>query len=178
MSTPWFRGPTVVALAAMAACLWVSCEESGHRDVQDEINILTRRNDALVPPATDRLAHYGRLAIPQIETALHTAAPTGRLHLIDALERVGDAETIPVLRHFAVYDARPEVREAAASVLARWSSATESPPGRAEWARAAELEIARKRALGEGPLVFEGGTPGVPTVGAPDPVGADLEKRR
>ena len=171
----------VLAAVAVASAS-ASCEESGHRDIQDEINILIKRNDALVSPATDRLARFGRLAIPQIETALHTAAPTGRLHLIDALERLGDEEAVPVLRHFAVYDVRPEARQACADVLARWSAAP--PDGsarevrRAERARAAEAEISRKRAAGEGPLIFEDGTPGVPTVGAPEPVGNDLEKRR
>ena len=174
------RRLVALSVVLLAACL--SCEESAHRDIQDEINILTKRNDALVPPATDRLARFGRIAVPQIETALHTAAPTGRMHLIDALERVGDIETIPVLRHFTIYDVRPEVRDAAAAVLARWSSAapnaSEPFRRRAESARAAQVEIARKRSVGEGPLIFEGGTPGVPTVGAPDPVGMDLEKRR
>jgi hypothetical protein len=166
-----------------------ACEESAHRDIQDEINILTRRNDALVPPATDRLARFGRLAIPQIETAMHTAAPTGRLHLIDALDRIGDEEAIPVLRHFAVYDTRPEVQQACVDLLAGWAAAgSASAPGsstkvlpgiqrRAERARAAQVEIARKRDAGEAPLIFDGGTPGVPTVGAPDPVGNDLERR-
>ena len=60
-----------MALAFALAVVGASaCEEGAHRDIQDEINILTRRNDALVPPATDRLAKYGRLAIPQIETAM------------------------------------------------------------------------------------------------------------
>ena len=158
------------------------CEERSHRDIQDEINILTKRNDALVPPATGRLARYGRLAIPQVETALHTASPTGRLHLIAALERIGDHEVIPVLRHFAIYDVRPEVRQACADLLARWAAApptaTAAERLRAERARGAEVEIARKRAAGESPLIFDGGTPGAPTVGAPEPVGSDLEKRR
>jgi hypothetical protein len=158
-----------------------ACEEGAHRDIQDEINILTRRNDALVPPATDRLARFGKLAIPQIETAMHTAAPTGRLHLVAALERLGDDDVIPVLRHFAVYDVRPEVRQACADLIGRWattpgdSSATKR---RAERASAAVQEIARKHAAGEAPLIFDGGTPGAPTVGAPEPVGSDLEKRR
>ena len=176
-------GPGVVVLVwALVAVANASCEESGHRDIQDEINLLTRRNDALVPPAVDRLARFGQLAIPQIETAMHTAAPTGRLHRIDALERLGSADVVPILRHFAVYDVRPEVREACADVLARWSTASASGPAperrRAERARSAEAEIARKRAAGEGPMIFDGGTPGVPTVGAPEPVGSDLEKRR
>jgi hypothetical protein len=177
------RVPVLVGLACIACIACVGCEESAHRDIQDEINILTRRNDALVPPATERLARYGRLAIPQVETALHTAAPSGRLHLVAALARIGDGDAIPVLRHFAVYDVRSDVRQACADVLADWSAvaATSAEPGsatgaRAERARVAEAEVARKRAAGEAPMIFDGGTPGVPTVGAPDPVGIDLEK--
>jgi len=161
----------VAALAIATSLLALGCEDVSHRDIGDEINILTRRNDALVPPATERLAAYGRRAVPQIETALHTAAPTGRLHLIEALEKIGDDESIPVLRHVAVYDVRQDVREAAEKLLARWAAAGGR---RAERARAAQTHIARKRAAGEGPLLFgEAGTPGLPsTVGAPDPVGA------
>lgn len=168
---------TAVAVTVLAS----ACDDGAHRDIQDEINILTRRNDALVPPATDRLAKYGRLAIPQIETALHTAAPTGRLHLIAAFERIGNADAVPVLRHFAVYDVRPEVRQACSELLARWAQpsadGSAAAKARAERAKAAQAEVARKRAAGEAPLVFEGGTPGAPTVGAPEPVGSDLEKR-
>jgi HEAT repeat protein len=151
------------------------CEDRSHGDIGDEINILIRRNDALVPPATERLAGYGRKAVPQIETAMHTAAPYGRLHLIAALDRIGDHESVAVLRHVAVYDVTPEVREAAEALLTRWAGegagAGASP--RAARARAALAEIARKRAAGEGPLLFgDAGTPGLPsTVGAPDPVG-------
>ena len=176
------RPPGAVVLVLVLAALVgaaTGCDDSSHRDVQDEINILTRRNDALVPPATERLARYGRVAIPQIETALHTAAPTGRLHLIDAFARIGDEEAVPVLRHFAIYDVRPNVRRACEDLLETWASdgaGTAVARHRAERARGAESAIAAKRAAGEGPLVFEGGTPGAPTVGAPEPVGSDLEK--
>jgi len=169
-------GGLAAALTVMLAVAGAACEESAHRDIQDEINILTRRNDALVPPATERLAKYGRLAVPQIETAMHTAAPTGRLHLVAAFERIGDGEAVPVLRHFAVYDVRAEVRQACADVLAKWAAS--GAGARGERARAAQVEIARKQDAGEAPLVFDGGTPGAPTVGAPEPVGIDLEKRR
>ena len=172
-------GPLVVGPLGVAPL--GGCEETGHRDIQDEINLLTRRNDALVAPATVRLARFGRMAIPQVETAMHTAAPTGRMHLVDALARIGDEEAVPVLRHFAVYDVRPEVRAACADLLAHWADDGVVEPGssprRAARARAAETEVARKVAVGEGPLIFDGGTPGAPTVGAPEPVGLDLEKR-
>lgn len=175
MSSLLGRRALAAALAFGCAAPLAGCEEGAHRDIQDEINILTRRNDALVPPATDRLARYGRLAIPQIETALHTAAPTGRLHLIEALDRIGDDEAVPVLRHVAVYDVRPDVRSASEDLLQRWAS---SDGRRAARARSGLAEMKRKRVAGEAPLIFDGGTPGVPTVGAPDPVGSDIEKRR
>jgi hypothetical protein len=172
----------LVRIAALATSLLAmvtaaSCDDHSHTDIGDEINILTRRNDALVPPATERLAGYGRKAVAQIETAMHTAAPFGRLHLITALEKIGEPESAWVLRHVAVYDVTPEIREAAEALLTRWSTDPRKPL--ADSARTALAEIAHKRSVGEGPLLFgDAGTPGLPsTVGAPDPVGADLEKR-
>jgi hypothetical protein len=163
------RGRLVLAALALGG---LGCDDVTHRDIGDEINILVRRDDALVPPAIERVAKYRRAAIPQLETALHTAAPKGRLHLLAALDRVGDGEAAPVLRHVAVYDVTPDVRRAAEAILVRWAG---SPPAeRADAAKGALAEVARRRAAGEGPLLFGGaGVPGVPaTVGAPEPVGA------
>jgi hypothetical protein len=164
------RGLLAFALA-LAASLATACEDGSHGDIGDEINILVRRNDQLVPPATERLAAYKRAAIPQIETAFHTAAPPGRLHLIAAMARIGDGEAVPVFRHAALYDVNAEVRGAAEAVLTRWAAGGDA---RGERARAALAEMARKRAAGDGPLLYgDGGLPGAPsTVGAPDPVGA------
>jgi len=169
------RGVLVRALV-LAPLLLGACDDLSHQDMGDEINILVRRDDQLVPPATERLAAYRRRAIPQIETALHTSAPTGRLHLVAALDRIGDGEATPVLRHVAIYDTTPDVRQAAEAVLGRWASGAAGE--RATRARAALAEIARRRAAGEGPLLFgEAGIPGAPsTVGAPEPVGAPPRK--
>lgn len=163
------RGLVIAALAA--ASLVAACEDGSHGDISDEINILVRRNDQLVPPAIERLAAYKRAAIPQIETSLHGAATSGRLHLVAAMARIGDGAAIPILRHAALYDIHPDVRAAAEAVLARWATGNDA---RATRAAAAIAELARKRAAGEGPLLYgDGGLPGVPsTVGAPDPVGA------
>jgi len=157
----------------LAGTLATACEDGSHGDIGDEINILIRRNDALVPPAMDRLAAFKRAAIPQMETSLHTAAPAGRLHLITVFARIGDSEAVPILRHVALFDVTPEVRAAAEAVLTRWA-ADGADKARAARATAALTEIAGRRAAGEGPLLYgDGGLPGVPsTVGAPDPVGA------
>ena len=166
------RGLLICALAAAPALGLVACDDLSHADIGDEINFLVRRDDELVAPARERLASYRRMAFPQIETALHTSAPPGRLHLVAALDRIGDDEAVPVLRHVAVYDMTPAVRDAAEDVLARWASAP--PSAQTTRAAVARVEIARRRAAGEGPVLFgDGGVPGVPsTVGAPDPIGA------
>lgn len=162
------RGFLVLALAAS---LLAACDDASHGDIGDEINILVRRNDQLVPPATERLAAYKRAAIPQIETAFHTAAPPGRLHLIAALDRIGDDEAVPILRHAALFDITADVRAAAEGVLTGWAA---GKGARADRALTALAEIAHQRAAGEGPLLYgDGGLPGVPsTIGAPDLVGA------
>ena len=163
-----------VAAAFLLITTAAACEEVSHHDIGDEINILVRiRRPELVGPAIDRLARYRRSAIPQIETAMHTSAPPGRLHLIATLEKIGDGEAVPVLRQVAVFDITPEVREAAERLLSRWAAGGDG--ARAPRAKAALDEIARKRAAGIGPMQFgDNGIPGVPsTVGAPEPVGAD-----
>lgn len=173
------RAPLIAALrlaAVLGAPALAACEDVSHADIADEINILVRRDDDLVPPATERLAIYRRRAIPQIETAIHTAAPSGRLHLVAALDRIGDEASTPVLRHVALYDTSADVRASAETILTRW--ATAAPAERASRASAALAEIARKRAAGEGPLLYgAGGLPGVPsTVGAPEPLSAEPPK--
>ena len=163
-----------IAAAFLLISTAVGCEEVSHRDIGDEINILIKiRRADLVGPAIDRLARYRRAAIPQIETAMHTSAPPGRLHLIATLDKIGDGEAVPVLRHVAIFDITPEVREAAEHLLSRWAAPADGP--RAARAKASLDEIARKRAAGIGPLQFgENGIPGLPsTVGAPEPIGAE-----
>ena len=168
------RGLLILAVIAPSAP--AACEDVSHADIGDEINIVVRRDDQLVPPAIERLAAYKRRAIPQIETAIHTAAPAGRLHLMAALDRIGDDEAAPILRHVAVFDTSAEVRTAAEDILVRWAAV--APQSRATRARTALAEIARKRAAGEGPLLYgRSGLPGVPSpVGAPEPVGAGPPK--
>ena len=161
--------PVACRLFFLALVPFLACEEVSHRDIGDEVNILIRLDDQMVAGQAVR-----RAAIPQIETAMHTAAPKGRLHLIAALEKIGDGDAVPVMRHIAVFDITAEVRDAAEGVLSRWAAAPDKK-GRATRAQAALAEIARKRAAGIGPLQFgEAGMPGVPsTVGAPEPVGSD-----
>jgi HEAT repeat protein len=62
---------------------------------------------------------FGTRAIPQIETALHSASPAARLRLVSVLVAMNDPEVIPILRHFARRDTSPEVRAACEAALPR-----------------------------------------------------------
>src|SRR5262249_39250471 len=102
---------------------------------------------------------------------------TGRLHLLAAIDRIGDGEAVPILRPVAIYDGRPAGRDVAAALLPR--RAAGAPRGRGARPPTARAPNAAQAAGGPGshPLRRRG-TPGVPsTVGALEPVGASLEKK-
>jgi hypothetical protein len=126
-----------------------ACDDQSYRDIGAEIGLLTARSDSLVPPAIERLARYGRRALPQIEIALHTASDSGRANLLATLARIGDAEAVPIFRHFAVYDLSADIRGQCERALGEWAAAAPGP--RAEAARAALSRIAELRAHGAAP---------------------------
>jgi hypothetical protein len=141
-----------ITLGALGACAVLSsagCEDQSYRSIGAQINIIARRDDGLVPPAQKRLVAFGPRALPQIETALHTAPLRGRLRLVQALDAIGDEEAVPILRHFAVYDADQEIRRSCEAVLRAWAV---QPNTRASKARQALARITERRARGEGPL--------------------------
>lgn len=131
--------------------LFAACEDTSYRDIGAEINVLTQRTDALVPPAIRRLAKWRRRAVPQIEIALHTASPAGKVNLVHALEAIGEPESAAILGHFAVYDPDPEVRTACDELLAKW---TANPAPLGDAARAMQARVTEKRAHGEAPVVL------------------------
>jgi hypothetical protein len=138
------RGLTLLPLLAA-----LGCDDQSYREIGTAIDIVAHRDGALAAPSRDRLIAFGRRALPQIETALHTAPARGRLALIEVLDRIGDPEAAAVFRHCAVYDTEAEVRDACGAVLTAWSAAGGE---RAERARAAEARVQAQRARGEGPL--------------------------
>jgi HEAT repeat protein len=133
---------SLLAAVFLAAGLLAGCEDRSYRDIGAEINVLTTRTDALVPPAIRRLSAYKRRALPQIEIALHTASPAGKVNLVRAIEAIDDREGVAILRHFAVYDPEPSVRTTCEEVLKKWQ------------ATAALARIQELRAKGEGPVVL------------------------
>ena len=143
-------------IAAAGVVVWsigltAACEDTSYRKIGSEITVLAKRSqDPRVDGARQRLVAFGAAAIPQIETALHTAQERGRLHLVAAMQDIGDAEAIPILRHLAVYDSSADVRASCASILKGWAAATATAP-RAERARTALARVEDLRRRGEMP---------------------------
>ncbi len=132
--------------ALLGLLLWAGCEDRSYREIGAQVDVLTKGAGELVPGALARLARIGRPAIPQIETALHTASPRGKANLIKALDAIGDGEAAPILQHFATFDANPEVRAACETLLTKWAAAHDD---RAARARQALARVADRRTRGE-----------------------------
>jgi hypothetical protein len=92
----------------------------------------------------ERIARFGRQALPPVEAALHTAEDAGRKNLVVALRRIGDAEAVPLLLHVAAYDGSESARREAEWTLAEWAK---GEGVRADRARAAmrRLDELRER---------------------------------
>jgi hypothetical protein len=136
-------------LAALFGCLLAgACEDGSYRAIGSDVRLLSQDTSVAEEPALARLTAQGRRAIPQIEIALHTAPDRGRLRLFAALERIGDGEVVPILRHFAVYDASAEVRARCEQVLRDWGTRDDARGARA---RIALQRMREKRDRGEGP---------------------------
>jgi hypothetical protein len=131
-------------LAAMIfAC---GCDDRSYREIGASIDVLTKKNDNLPGPAIARLAKIGRRAVPQIETAMHTASPRGKVNLVSALAAIGEPESAAILQHFAVYDKSPEVRTACEGLLGQWAAGSDARGGPAKQALA---RVQEKRRLGQ-----------------------------
>jgi hypothetical protein len=141
------RRATAILAVAISIAGTSGCDDLAERALHDDVVLAAEREDALAERAVARLAAAGARAIPEIETALHTARPTGRLNLVAALRRGGAAESVPLLRHLAVYDDDVAVRAEALFTL-RGFVQGEGP--RAAAARAALRRVEELRRIEEG----------------------------
>jgi len=138
------RGLISICLATALAL--PACDDRSYRTIGAAINVLSEKTDDLPGPAIERLRKIGRRSVPQIETALHTASPRGKVNLVSALAAIGEPESAAILQHFAVYDKNPEVRIACEEVLAKWAAGNDA---RTAAAKLAIARIAEKRRLGQ-----------------------------
>ena len=130
----------------LTVAIWSACDDRSYRAIGADIDVLTKKRDDLPGPAIERLRAIGRRAVPQLETAMHTASAEGKVNLVAALAAIGEPESAAILQHFAVYDRSPEVRSACDDALANWAAAGDR---RSAPAKAAIARIAEKRRLGQ-----------------------------
>lgn len=135
------RGGTL-ALATLAFA--AACSQHDDDLIRVEVQKLTLSSGEAASAAADKVASYGRRALPSVEAAMHIADESGRKNLVLALRRIGDAEGVPLLLHIAAYDAAPDVRREAEWTLKSWSVGSDA---RAEKARDAlrRLDEIRER---------------------------------
>jgi hypothetical protein len=134
------------AVLLLAGLALSACDDRSYRQIGAAIDVLAKRHEELPGPAIERLRRIGRRAVPQIETAMHTASARGKVNLVAALAAIGEPESAAILQHFAVYDADPEVRSACEEVLAKWAAGNDPRTAPAQHAIA---RIAEKRRLGQ-----------------------------
>jgi hypothetical protein len=135
----------MILLGLAAALAAGGCDDRSYREIGAAINVLVKKSHDLPGPAIERLRKIGRRAVPQIETAMHTADARGKVNLVAALDAIGEPESAAVLQHFAVYDRDPEVRQACEEVLAKWAGGNDA---RTAPARLALARVQEKRRLG------------------------------
>lgn len=131
--TPSMLSRSLVLIACLAAA--PACSDNDD-DIRAKVTVLCNREGAAATLAAERLAGYGRRAIPTIEAAMHTASATGKKNLVMALRKIGDAEAVPLLGHMAQFEPSPDVRREAEWTLRQWA-ADGKVPERAARAKAA-----------------------------------------
>jgi hypothetical protein len=136
----------LILVLGLALFVGPGCDDRSYRQIGGAIDVLTKRSSDPPGRAIARLRKIGRRAVPQIETALHTASARGKLHLVAALAAIGEPESAAILQHFALYDTNHEVREACEKLLAKWAAGNDL---RAAPATLAIARIAEKRRLGQ-----------------------------
>ena len=136
----------LIPLFVFALLALPGCDDRSYREIGAAIHVLAKKNDEMPGPAIARLKQIGRRAVPQIETAMHTAAPRGKVNLVAALAAIGDPESTAILQHFAVYDKSPEVRAACEDLLSHWAASNDH---KSQPAQQAIARIQQKRTLGQ-----------------------------
>lgn len=109
--------PFVLAVLLLAP----ACNDADD-DIRANVTLLCNHEGALATAAAEHLTRYGRKAIPTIESAMHTASPTGKKNLILALRKIGDAEAVPLLGHLAEFEPNADVRREAEWTLKGWAA--------------------------------------------------------
>jgi HEAT repeat protein len=112
----------------LGVLLVTACSGRAEDDIRAHVTIAVNYEGTQAVQAAEYLARYGKKAIPTIESAMHTASPPARKNLILALRRIGDVESVPLLRHIALYDPAPDVRREAGWTLKQWAAGKSGEP--------------------------------------------------
>jgi hypothetical protein len=102
--------PALLALLLLCSC---ANEIERERACRLAVKSLVAAPPSKVPGELARVVKHGRYALPDIEQEMHQAPAGSRLRLLDAIERIGDAEAVPLLEFVARHDTEDRVRKRA-----------------------------------------------------------------
>lgn len=152
------RVRAVLASWAVACGALPGCEGDVHKDIHGQIYVLVTRQDTWADKAARALQAQGLRALPQIETALHSARPEGRVRLVEVLAHIEHPDSAQLLRHVTLHDVDPRVRTLGERTLEAFARASNQPQLARE-ATQALAWVAQERKQGDTPLVREADPP-------------------
>jgi HEAT repeat protein len=112
----------IALLLLFSACAPAACNADEEKVIAREVEILIGEPGAGTRQAEARLVARGHRSIAILETGLYQADPLGRQRVVKTLEKIGDREVLPILRHLARRDPDADVRERAQAALDRLAS--------------------------------------------------------
>ncbi|PIE19460.1 MAG: hypothetical protein CSA65_02180 [Proteobacteria bacterium] len=110
----------------MALVIFASCEDPREWRSRQAVRQLVKATPLRATAAMDRVVTIGCYALVDIEQALHNAPLSGRLRLLEVIERARCREAIPLLRFLERWDDEKDVKKLARRIRQRFERA--SPP--------------------------------------------------
>ena len=110
---PWIHTSACLALLLLGSC---ANEIKREQACRLAVKSLVAAPETRVAGELARVVKHGRYALPDIEQEMHQAPLASRLRLLDAIERIGEAEAVPLLDFLARWDTADKVRVRARNV--------------------------------------------------------------
>jgi HEAT repeat protein len=106
----------------LSTLLLSGCDDPRERRCRKAVRALASAGTLTQQRALDDVVEFGRFALVDIEQELHGAALAARLRLLEAVEKIGDKEALPLLRFYQRWDPDELVRKKAKAAIATLES--------------------------------------------------------
>jgi HEAT repeat protein len=105
--------------ALLGLTVLFGCADQREQQSRKAVRRLAQATPSAYEDALDPVVALGRYALVDIEQQLHEAEADQRLHLLEAVDRIGDPDGVPLLRFWSLRADDARVRRKAAQALQR-----------------------------------------------------------